>query len=327
VSAPTDNLDAYHLYLKGRYHWAQRGSGLHEALQYFGQALKLDPDYAEAHAGLADALTLLGIHGLADPGRVVPPAREAIQRALTLAPDLADAHCAAGTLKLVFEWDWNGAERELRRAQELNPRLVAAQYWLGIYFGVVAGRTDEGIEHVQRAIGLDPLAAVPRAHLGMVLMAAGRHEKALEPLRKSVELAPALYLPHLYLGVALSSLGRPLEAVPRLEAAARLSGRAPIALASLAAAFGYLNRMDHVEAIHDELRARSRREYVQTAVLSITSAVLGRFDEAFTLLHRACDERDGVLMYSRAFPAFEGLQNDPRMGEIYRRIGLPGAAG
>jgi serine/threonine-protein kinase len=327
VTAPTHDLDAYHLYLKGRYHWSQRGSGLQLALQDFGQALRLDPEYAEAYAGLADALTLLGIHGLADPGSVIPRAREATQRALALAPDLADAHCAAGTLKLVFEWDWSGAESELRRALELNGRLVAAQYWLGIYFGVIAGRTDEGVAHVRRAIELDPLSAVPRAHLGMVLMAAGRHDMALKPLRESVALAPTLYLPYLYLGVALRALGRPVEAIPELEAAARLSGRAPIALASLAAAFGHLNRMGDVEAIHDELRARARREYVQTAVLSITSAVLGRFDEAFTLLHRACDERDGVLMYSRAFPAFEGLQNDPRMGEIYRRIGLPGAGG
>ncbi|HKV76391.1 MAG TPA: protein kinase [Gemmatimonadales bacterium] len=324
LTPPTANLDAYHLYLKGRYHWTQRGRGLGEALEDFTRALKLDPHYAEAHAGLADTWTLLGIHGLLPPAEVMPQARDSVRRALELQPGLADAHAAAGTLKLVFEWDFLAAEVELRRAIDLDSRSVAARYWIAICLGVTQGRTAEALIHAHRAIELDPLAALPRVHHAMVLMAADRHGEAVAPLERAIELAPTLYIPHLYLGVALNALQRPGEAVERLEAAAAYSGRSPIALASLAAAFGYLGRLADAEAIHDELRARARREYVQTGVLSITSAVLGRLDEAFVLLNRACDERDGIMIYSRAYPAFRTLQGDPRMLEIYRKIGFPG---
>jgi serine/threonine-protein kinase len=322
TTPPTRNLDAYHLHLKGRYYLTQRGLGLRKALEYFGQALALDPDYAAAHAGLADAWTLLGIHSLVAPRDLLPRARAAIQRALALAPDLAEAHCAAGTLKLVFDWDWPGAARDLRRSIELNPRLVAGQYWLGIYLALVERRFEDSLMHVRRAIELDPLAALPLAHLGMVLMAAGRHAEAIEPLQKATALTPTMYVPFLYLGGALNYLGRPGDAVPMLETAAAMSGRQPITLASLAVSFAYLGRSGYAEAIHEELVARARREYVQSSVLSITAAAIGRMDEAFALLDKGCEERDGVLVYGRAYPSFAGLQNDPRMLEVYRKVGL-----
>jgi eukaryotic-like serine/threonine-protein kinase len=324
VTPPTRNLDAYHLYLKGRYYWARRGLGLKQALDCFSQALALDPNYAAAHAGLADTWTLLGIHGLVPASQVLPPARAAIQRALELAPDLAEAHCAAGTLKLAFEWDWVGASRDLRRAIELNPRNIAAHYWLAVLLGLVENRFEEGLLHARRAVELDPLAGIPLAQLGIVLIAAGRYDEAIEVVRRGCELSPAMYVSFLYLGVTYNHLGRTEEAIKVLDAAAAMSGRAPVTLAALAVCFNSLGKATHVEAIHDELTARSRREYVQPTMLALTTAALGWFEEAFALLHRACDERDGVLMYSRSYPAFRLFQTDPRMTEIYRRIGFPG---
>jgi len=323
AAPPTRNLDAYHLYLKARYYVQMRGLGLRKALECFNQALALDPNYAAAHAGLGDTWTLLGIHGVAPPKQILPSARTAIQRALELAPDLAEAHCAAGTLKLVFDWDWAGAARDLRRSIHLNPRLVAGQYWLGIYLGLVERKFEEGLAHVRRSVELDPLAALPLTHLGMLLMAAGRHEEATEALKQATGLTPTVYVPFLYLGAALNWLGRPADAIPVLETAAMMSGRQPISLATLAVSQALTGAPDHAEALHDELVARSRREYVQSAVLGIAAAAVGRMDEAFALLERACEERDGVLVYSRAYPAFAPLQNDPRMKDILRRIGLP----
>ncbi len=324
VAPPTQSLDAYHLYLKGRYYWTQRGLGLKKALECFGQALVLDPNYASAHAGLADTWTLLGIHGLAPAAQVLPRARAGIVRALELAPELAEAHCAAGTLELAFEWDWRGAARDLRRAIELNSRYVAARYWLGIHLALVEGRFDEGLAQAHRAVELDPLAAIPLAQLGMVLIAAGRHEEAIGVLRKACGLTPAMYVPFLYLGVTYNYLGRTEEAIGVLETATAMSGRAPVTLAALAACFHALGKIDDAHAIHDELTARARREYVQKTILALTTATLGRLADAFALLHQACDERDGVLLYSRAYPAFHLLQADSRMTEIYRRIGFPG---
>ena len=306
VTTPTRNLDAYHLYLRGRYFWARRGLGLKQALDCFSQALALDPNYASAHAGLADSWTLL-----------------AIQRALELAPDLAEAHCAAGTLKLAFEWDWPGASIDLRRAIELNPRCIAARYWLALRLGLVEDRFEEGLVHAHRAVELDPLAAIPLAQLGMVLIAAGKYEEAIEVLRRACDLSPTTYVPFLYLGATYNYLGRSEQAIALLEGAAAISGRAPVTLAAMAVCFNSLGKADDVQAIHDELTARARREYIQPTMLALTTASLGRMEEAFALLHRACDERDGVLVYSKRYPGFHLLQTDPRMADIYHRVGFP----
>ena len=326
VTPATANLDAYHLHLKGRYYWAQRGLGLKKALDCFGQALALDPNYALAHAGFADACTLLATYGFTPASAILPKAHAAIDRALDLAPELAEAHCASGTLELVLDRNWAAAAQGLRRAIQLNPRYVAARYWFALYLSLVEGQFEEALAHARRAVELDPLAALPLAQLGMVLVGAGRHEEALAPLRRSTELAPAMLLPRLYLGVTCNHLGHAAEAIASLELAAAVSGRHPWSLAFLAVSVGSQGRSADAEALHDELAARARREYVQASMLALATAAAGRVDEAFALLNRACDDRDGILMFSKRFPAFALLQKDPRMAEIYRRIGFPETA-
>ena len=323
VTRPTANLDAYHLYLKGRYYWAQRGVGLKKALACFSEALALDPGYALAYAGLADACTLLAQYGLAPPAAILDQARTATARALELAPDLAEAHCSAGILELVFGWNWQLAGTSLRRAIELNPRYPPARHWLATLATFVEGRHDEGVAQAQRAAELDPLAPLPAAQLGLVLIGAGRTEEALAPLHRATELGPTLFLPFNYLGVLYQHLGRVEEAIATLEHAVALSGRHQWPLAALAVSFSSLGRTADVQAIHDELAARARREYVMSSMLALLRGALGDVTTAFQLLQRACDERDGILIYSRRYPAFALLQGDPRMQAIYRRIGLP----
>ena len=322
VTPPTANLDAYHGYLKGRYHWTQRGLGLKKALEYFSQALALDPDYALAHAGLADACTLLAQYGLAPPGVVLPKARAAVARALELAPDLAEAHCAAGILHLIFDWDWPHANARLRRAIQLNPRYLPARHWLATYLTFVEARFDEGIGQAQRAVELDPLAPLGIAQLGMVLVGAGRGEQAVAPLQRAIELAPAMFLPYHFLGVLYHHLGRTEDAIATLELAVATSGRHQWPLAALGVCFSSLGRIADVQAIQDELAARARREYVMSSMLALLKAGVGQVDEAFALLERACDERDGIMIYSKRYPAFGLLQADPRMHRIYSRVGL-----
>jgi serine/threonine protein kinase/Tfp pilus assembly protein PilF len=323
VVPATANLDAYQLYLKGRYCWAQRGLGLKQAVECFTQALTLDPDYALAYAGLADALTLLTEYGIVPPSLTLPKVRSAIQRALELAPDLAEAHCALGELKFVFEWEWPDASHHLRRAIELDPRHVAAQYRLALYLSLVEGRFDEALKHAERAVELDPVASLPLAQLGGVLIAAGRYEDAITPLQRATALGPAMLLPYLHLGVVLNQLGRTEEAMAALEVAAAASGRHPSTLTALAACFRSLGKTAEVEAICEELTARARREYVQTSALAVAAAVAGRLDEAFQLMERACDDRDSILVYSKRHPAFGPLRGDPRMTKILQRIGFP----
>src|SRR5256714_1389759 len=193
VAPGTGNLDAYHLYLKGRYYLAQRGLGLKRALDCFHQALTLDPSYALAHAGLADACTVLAQYGLAPPNVLRPKARAAVQRARELAPELAEVHCAAGALSLICDWDWAAAARDLRRAVQLNPRSVTARQWLSYYLVFIEGRFDEGLAQARRAVELDPLAPLLVMQLGMALMGAGCYDEAAAPLRRAAELAPLVF--------------------------------------------------------------------------------------------------------------------------------------
>jgi tetratricopeptide (TPR) repeat protein len=159
----------------------------------------------------------------------------------------------------------------------------------------------------------------------MTLMGAGRPEEAIAPLERAAALAPTMFLPLLHLGLLYNNLGRTQEAVALLEQAVTTSGRHPWTLAALAICYGALGKRADLEAIRDELAARARREYVQATWLAALSAALGRMDEAFALLDRACEERDGILVYSRRYPFFSLFQKDPRMDEIYRRIGFPHA--
>ena len=326
VTPATGNLDAYHLYLKGRYYLAQRGLGLKKALECFDQALALDPNYALAHAGFADACTVLAEYGLAPPNVLRPKARAAVERALELAPDLAEVHCAAGALSFICDWDWPAASRDLQRAVELNPRCVAARQWLSYYLVFIEGRVEEGLAHARRAIELDPLAPLLVMQLGMTLTGAGRYDEAVASFQRAGELAPMMFQATIHLGLVFNHLGRSDEAIAPLEVAVTTSGRHPWTLAALAVCYSSLGRRADGEAIHDELVARARREYVQSTVLAIVAASLGRMDDTFRLLDRACDEHDGILVYSKRYPFFERLQADPRMARIYRCIGFPDSA-
>ncbi|HKW41838.1 MAG TPA: protein kinase [Gemmatimonadales bacterium] len=323
VTPATGSLDAYHLYLKGRFYLAQRGLGLKKALECFDQALALDQDYALAHAGLAEACAILAQYGLAPPDVLRRKARAAVQRALELAPDLAEAHCASGAVALVCEWDWQRAQRDLRRAIALNPRYVAARLWLSYYLVFIEGRFEEGIDQARRAVEFDPLAPLPVMQLGMTLLGAGRHEEAITPLRRAADLAPAMFLPAIHLGLVYTHLGRSEEALAPLEAAVAASGRHPWTLTALAVCYTSLGRLAEAQAIRDELVARARREYMQSSMLAVLAASAGEVEAALELLERGCDEHDGVLIYSKRYPFFKTLQHDPRMERIYARIGFP----
>ena len=318
---PTQNLDAYHLYLRGRYALERRQ--LEAALQSFGRAVALDGNYALAQAGLADAYTLTAQYGFAPARSVLEKIETATRDALALAPELAEAHCAEGMLALVFGWDWDRASRALRRAVELNPRNVAAQFWLGLYLTHVAGNADEGLIHARAAVEVDPRSALAWAQLGMALIGAGQHEAAIEPLETAASLGPDLLIPNLYLGVNYIHLGKAPEALKALKTALRVSGRHPFTISAMAVYHATLGNRADAGPIHDELVARSRQEYVQASMLSLTTAAIGRVDEAFQLLEKACDDRDGVMIFSKRYPAFALLQLDPRMDRIYRRVGFP----
>ena len=195
VKPSTANVDAYQLYLKGRILLYRRGLGIGEALECFKQAIELDPGFALAYAGLADATTMLEWHGWAPPGEAIPTAKQAAERSLELGPDLAEAHSALACVLLVYGWEWEAADRQFRRALELNPNYVQARVWHW-YFNMqlVQGRFDEAVEETRRTVEIDPLSSYAAAAYAFVLGIAKRFPEATDEARRAVELDPTSYL-------------------------------------------------------------------------------------------------------------------------------------
>ena len=320
----TENLEAYHLYLKGRGFLYKRGVAIWQALEAFRATLELDPRYALASAGLADAYTLLGMYGVLRSRDALPQARAAARRSVELGPDLAEAHNAVAGVR-VWDWDWPGADREFRKALQLNPSYVQARCWHGVVnLQWVHGRDEEGLAEAARAVEMEPLAAYPRSMFALALLGSRRHDDAVDQARRAAGLDPDAYLSQIVLAAAYHGAGRLEDALAVYEPALAISGRHPWGAAGQAVVYADGGRPDEARAIREELVRRSQREYVQPTTLAMLAAAVGARDEALALLHRACDEHDPFLIFTLyGVPTTARLREDPRFAEIRERMGLP----
>ena len=324
VRPHTENLEAYQLYLKGRGLLYRRGVAIWQALEAFRAAFELDPQYALASAGLADAYTLLGLYGVLTPRDALPHARAAAHRSVELGPELAEAHNAVAGVQL-WDWEWSGADREFRTALQLNPSYVQARCWHGMFnLQWVQGRDEEGIAEAARAVEVDPLAAYPRSMFALALSGARRHGAAVQEARRAAGLDPDAYFSQIILAAAYHGAGRLADALAVYERALAISGRHPWGAAGQAVVYADVGKPDEARVIREELVRRSQREYVQPTTLAILSAAVGARDEALALLHRACDEHDPFLIFTLyGVPPTARLREDPRFAEIRERMGLP----
>ncbi|MGB6679086.1 MAG: protein kinase, partial [Terriglobales bacterium] len=198
----TRNAEAYQLYLNGRFHWNKRTEEeLNKAIVYFNQSIEKDPNYALAYVGLADAYLVLPEYGSMAPSVAAPRTKEALSKALEIDPDLAEAHASLGLMKQNFEWDWPGAEKEFRRATELNSNYPTGHHWYGLFLCQMK-RNDEGIREGRLAQTLDPLSPIINTSLGVTLMSAGEYGSGFELLKRTFELTPTFPEPHLWVSKA-----------------------------------------------------------------------------------------------------------------------------
>ncbi|MEE9167432.1 MAG: protein kinase [Candidatus Neomarinimicrobiota bacterium] len=225
VKSHAKNLEAYNLYLKGRYHWNKRTEGsLRRSIQWFEKALERDPDYAPAYAGLADSYITLGIYSSLSPNEAMIKAEKAAQKALAIDNTSAEAHCSLGCFKSVYTWDWSGAEREFRRAIESNPSYAMAHHWYAINLLTPLGRFDEAAFQSERACKLDPLSLVINLSVGLQFYFQGQHDKAVDQYRKTLEMDPNFGVAHFFLGQAYNQESRYKEATVEIERAIELYG-------------------------------------------------------------------------------------------------------
>ena len=321
VRGGTENVEAFKSFIRGRGLFFQRGPRLLAAVECFKRAVALDPKYALAWSGLADAYNMVGIYGVAHPKTCLPQAKEAAQRAIELDPLLAEAHSSLAASQLLYDWDWSGGERGLLRSLELKPNNALVRGWYGyFYLQCAAGRFEEGAAQLEQAVRIDPLSAWARALLATayVPVDAGRClDAALEALR----IDPDHILGRWVQMTALNLLGRTEESVRVAESTLRTSGRAAWVMAGLARTYARLARHADAEALYMELRWRAKHEYVAPAVLGWAAWAAGEHDEAIRLEQEAHAIGDPILINANYWPDYSDLREDPRFQQILRARG------
>ena len=311
--------EAYEAYLKGRYFWNKRtADGLKRAVNYFDQAIEKDPDYPQAFAGLADSYALLGDweYGVLAPNEAYPKAKATAIRALKLDDTLAEAHTSLAFSLDVFDWDWANAEREFKRAIELNPGYATAHQWYAWHLSEM-GRNGEAIAEMRKAENLDPLSLIISADMAEILLVAHLNDAAIEQSRKTVDMDPHFAIAHYELGQALVQKHHYNEATAEFQKAIELSEGSIPCTSNLAYAYALSNRRDEAVKILNDLKTRTTLNASEIALIYVG---LGEKDQAMKWLEKAYKEHFNPSILLR--PAFNPLRSDPRFQDLVHRIGL-----
>jgi eukaryotic-like serine/threonine-protein kinase len=318
----TRNFEAYQLYLNGRFHWNKRTEEeLNKAIEYFKQSIEKDPNYALAYVGLADTYLVLPQYGRMAPSVAASRTKDALMRALEIDPDLAEGHASLGQLKEV-EWDWAGAEKEYRRASELNSNYPTTHHWYALFL-LEMKRNDEAITEIRLAQKLDPLSPIINNVLGLMLQTAGKYDSAIEQWKRTLELEPTFPESHLWLSKAYWGKGLYQEAITEANKAASYSGRTPRYIAGVGYALAVAGKRAEAHNIIDELIRSSKSGYVSPFYIAGIHSTLGEQDRAFEWLEKAYQVRDDELTWVNDDRVFDSIRSDPRYADLLRRIGLP----
>ena len=316
------NPQAYESYLKGRYFWNKRtADALRVALAYFNQAIDEDPKYAEPYSGLADTYALLGDwqYAAMTPKEALPKARAAATKALELDSTLGEAHNSLAFCLDGFDWDFDSAGKEFRRAIELNPGYATAHHWYAWHLSLV-GQNEEAIVEMKKAEGLDPLSIIINADLAELLVLAHYYDESIRQSRKTIEMDPAFALAHNQLGQAYLQKQMPHEAITELQKAVQLSAGSPTCIANLARAYAASGKKSEAVKLLSDLKKRSNASYSHASEIAVVYAALDDKAQAMNWIEKGYQERfnPGVLLR----PGFDPLRSDPRFQDLLRRIGL-----
>jgi TolB-like protein/DNA-binding winged helix-turn-helix (wHTH) protein/Flp pilus assembly protein TadD len=318
------NPEAYNSYLKGRYFWNKRtADGLKVALAYFNQAIEEDPKYAAAYSGLADTYALLGDwqYAVMTTKEALPKAKAAAMKALELDDGLSEAHNSLAFCLDGFDWDFDGGDREFRRAIELNPGYATAHHWYAWHL-ILLGRSSEAVSEMRKAANLDPLSLIINADLAELLLIAHFPDESIQQSHKTMEMDPGFALAHNQLGQAYLEKHMLTEAISELQKAVQLSEGSPTSVANLARAYAASNRQAEAIELLRNLKKRSAPGYSYASEVAMIYVALGDKDQAMTWLEKGYEERfnPGVLLR----PGFDPLRSDSRFQDLVGRIGLPG---
>jgi serine/threonine-protein kinase len=314
-------LDAQDLYATGRNYLNQRTTdGLNKGIEHFDKAVALKPNYALAHAGLADCYNMLASYGQKPPAEAFALAKAEARKALEADDSLAEAHTSLAFALLRGDWKWAESEREFRRALSLNPKSAQAHQWYSILL-VALGRTDEAIAHTKRAQELDATSSIIRSHLGLVYFFSHRYDDSIAACQKVLELDPTFFAARRYLGQAYAQKGKYEQAIDEFQSAS--SSGSPLMRAELAHTYALARKRSEAEKILADLQQLSSERYISPYHIALIYSGLGNKEETFKWLEQAFRGRADYLVYLKVDPRFDWLHRDPRFASLVDRIGLP----
>jgi serine/threonine protein kinase/Tfp pilus assembly protein PilF len=318
----TENLEAYDLYLKGRYYWNKRlPDELRKSIEYFQQAIEIDSTYALAYSGLADAYTILGNFNVLPPQETYPKAKAAAANALEIDSLLGEAHTSLAYAKIYADWDWSGAEKEFRQGMALNPGNANAFSWYA-FFLTAMGRFNEATKVRKRAQELDPLSIVISAEIGLEFYFERKFDRAIEQCQKTLEMNPLFHAAYIPLGGAFVQKKIYEDAIATFSKASLFSKGHPVTVAALGYTYAVSGRREDALMMVELLEERSVDEYVSPYWMAAIYAGLDDKERTLEWLERAYEEKDGSMVFLKVIPIFDSLRSNPRFISILKNMGL-----
>lgn len=317
----TDDPEAYQFYLRGQAFWNRRTpADLQKAIENFGKAIEIDPEYSRAYSGLADSYTLLTYFEEYAPHELKARTRECAFRAVELDDVSAEAHTSMALYRLIYEFDLPAADHHFKKALHLNPRLVTAQYLYGTHLATEL-HFEEAVEHGKIALELDPLNQALNGNIARVLYFLGRFDEAIELAQKNLELAPNFFFTHWALGVCYRQTGEFEKGLDHLQKAVSFSGLTALK-GDLGVAYAMAGKEPEAREILAELGSESKERYVSPQWPAVIYAALGDKVRALEYLEKAWEVRSVQLLWLRVDPNFEALRSEPKFIEVLEKTGI-----
>jgi TolB-like protein/Tfp pilus assembly protein PilF len=320
ASLSPEAFEVYALYLEGRYFWNKRTAlGFERAIGFFQQAVAKDPSYARAYAGLADSYTLMSSYNVASPKEMIPRARAAALTALQLDEGLAEAHASLAVIAQNYDWDWQTAEKEYRRAIQLDPNYATAHHWYAEYLAL-RGRFDEALAEIERARQLDPLSLIIGADRGAILYYSRQYDRAIEQFRTVLEIEPNFSRAHIML-YAYVQKGQFADALADIEKWRHMDNT-PWTWTLESYVCGRSGQLVRARHAFEKLQKLNRHQPLEAALMFVAYVGMGDKDKAFAWLQKAYLEHSPVLTALKVDPIYDPLRSDPRFQDLLRRVGL-----
>jgi TolB-like protein/Tfp pilus assembly protein PilF len=317
-----ENVEAYQLYLEGRYYWNKRtGEALKKSVDYFNQALEKDPNFALAYVGLADAYSVIPFYSVGSAQESFPKAKAAARRALEIDDTLAEAHTAMAAVLVDYDWNLPESNREFRRAIQLNPNDANAHHWYARENLTIMGQFDKALAEMRRAQELDPLSLIINANVGKAYFNARRYDEAIEQLRKTLEIDQGFFVAHHYLGSAYAMKGAFSEALSEYQKAHQLNDD-PHVVALTGRLYAVSGKRAEALKTLAQLKSIARERYVPDYSIALVYAGLGEKDQAFELLEKSYRDHTVDMLTIYYDPLIDNLRSDPRFTDLLRRVGL-----